>query len=174
MLTPKIEQLLNDQIQKELYSAYLYLSMSAYLEAENLKGYAHWFMVQAQEERDHALIIYNYVHQAGGRVTLQAIQQPKIEFSGLEEVLAETLAHEQMVTASIYEIVNAATAEHDHKTVKALDWFVTEQVEEEETAQDNLEQYRRFGSDPKSLYMMDKDMGARTYVVPAPLAAGNA
>ncbi|HHW98953.1 MAG TPA: ferritin [Firmicutes bacterium] len=173
MLPEKVEQMLNDQIQKELYSAYLYLSMSAYLEEENLKGYAHWFMIQAQEERDHALIIYNYVLAAGGRVKLQAIQQPPVEFAGLENVLTETLAHEQFVTSSIYEIVEVANEARDHKTVQMLQWFIEEQVEEEDNARNNIDQYRLFGTDPKGLYMLDREMAQRVYTVPAPLATAN-
>lgn len=170
MLSPQVEQLLNQQVQKEFYSAYLYLAMSAYLEDQNLRGYAHWFMVQAQEERDHAMILFNYLVKAGGRVALLPIQQPKTEFTGLESVLTDTLAHEQLVTASIYALVDAANAEHDHKTAQTLNWFVTEQVEEEDNAQNNLRQHRLFGHDPKGLYMLDKDMSARVYVQAAPLA----
>lgn len=174
MLKEKIEQLLNDQIQKELFSAYLYMSMSAYLEDENLKGYANWFMIQAQEERDHALIIYNYVLATGGRVRLQALEQPKVDFANLEEVLTETLAHEQFITGSIYDIVDAAAASRDHKTVQMLQWFIEEQVEEEDNANSNIDQYRLFGSDPKGLHMLDREMAARVYTVPAPLVQANA
>lgn len=174
MLTEKMEQLLNDQIQKELFSAYLYLSMSAYLEEENLKGYAHWFMIQVQEERDHALILYNYVLAAGGRVRLQAIEQPKADFASIEEVLTETLAHERFITGSIYDLADAANAARDHKTVQMLQWFIGEQVEEEDNARNNIDQYRLFGGDPKGLYMLDREMAARVYTVPSPLAQANA
>lgn len=174
MLTEKIEQLLNDQVQKELFSAYLYMSMSAYLEEENLKGYANWFMIQAQEERDHALIIYNYVLAAGGRVRLQALEQPKVDFANVEEVLTETLAHEQFITGSIYDLVDAASAARDHKTVQMLQWFIEEQVEEEDNARNNIDQFRLFGDDAKGLYMLDREMAARVYTVPAPLAQANA
>lgn len=150
------------------------MSMSAYLEEENLKGYANWFMIQAQEERDHALIIYNYVLAAGGRVRLQALEQPQVDFANLEEVLTETLAHEQFITGSIYDLVDAATAARDHKTVQMLQWFIEEQVEEEDNADNNINQYRLFGTDPKGLHMLDREMAARIYTVPAPLAQANA
>jgi ferritin len=169
MLSQNIEQMLNDQINKEMYSAYLYMSMSAYLESLNLTGYANWFMIQAQEERDHALIIYQYMLRAGGRVRLAAIDQPKVDFADVAEVLEATLEHEQFITSSIYDLVDAATAERDHKTVRMLDWFVSEQVEEEENAQNNLEKYRLFGHEAKGLYMLDKEMAARVYVPSAPL-----
>ena len=134
MLSEKIEKLINEQIRNELFSGYLYLSMSAYLSSINLNGYANWFRIQAQEERDHAMIMYNYVLRAGGRVELLAIEQPKTDFSDLGEVLKDTLEHEKKVTAMIYNIMDVANAEKDYKTIQMLNWFVDEQVEEEENA----------------------------------------
>ncbi|HHY03800.1 MAG TPA: ferritin [Thermoanaerobacterales bacterium] len=171
MLSEKIEKLINEQIRNELFSGYLYLSMSAYLSSINLNGYANWFRIQAQEERDHAMIMYNYVLRAGGRVELLAIEQPKTDFSDLGEVLKDTLEHEKKVTAMIYNIMDVANAEKDYKTIQMLNWFVDEQVEEEENATENLEKYNMLGQDKKALYLLDKEMGARVYTPPAILTA---
>jgi ferritin len=171
LLSEKIEKLINEQIRNELFSGYLYLSMSAYLSSINLNGYANWFRIQAQEERDHAMIMYNYVLRAGGRVELLAIEQPKTDFSDLGEVLKDTLEHEKKVTAMIYNIMDVANAEKDYKTIQMLNWFVDEQVEEEENATENLEKYNMLGQDKKALYLLDKEMGARVYTPPAILTA---
>ncbi|WP_040213013.1 ferritin [Clostridium polynesiense] len=169
MLSKRIEELLNEQINYELFSSYLYLSMSAYLSDLNMNGYAHWFHIQAQEEKDHAMIIYNYVISAGGRVRLEAIDGPKTEFTDIREVLEETLEHERMITQKIYKIVDEATSEKDYKTVKALEWFINEQVEEEENAVDNIAKYNMLADDAKGLYLLDKEMLARVYVPSAML-----
>lgn len=173
MLSKRIEEMLNDQINYELFSSYLYLSMSAYLSDLNMNGYAHWFHVQAQEEKDHAMILYNYVVSAGGRIKLAAIDGPKIDFEGIREVLEETLEHERDITSRIYNIVEEATSQRDYKTVKALEWFINEQVEEEENAVDNIAKYNMLSEDPKGLYMLDKELQARVYV-PSPLLANQA
>lgn len=173
MLSKRIEEMLNHQINYELFSSYLYLSMSAYLSDLNMNGYAHWFHVQAQEEKDHAMILYNYVVSAGGRIKLAAIDGPKTDFEGIREVLEETLEHERDITSRIYNIVEEATSQRDYKTVKALEWFINEQVEEEENAVDNIAKYNMLAEDPKGLYMLDKELQARVYV-PSPLLANQA
>lgn len=173
MLSKRMEEMLNDQINYEFFSSYLYLSMSAYLSDLNMNGYAHWFHVQAQEEKDHAMILYNYVVSAGGRVILSAIDAPKTDFDGIREVLEETLDHEREITNRIYNIVEEANKERDYKTVKALEWFINEQVEEEENAVDNIAKYNMLAEDPKGLYMLDKEMLTRAYV-PSPILANQA
>lgn len=171
MISDKLQQKLNDQIRKEFYSAYLYLSIEAYFTALNLNGFAHWFRVQAQEERDHAILIFDYVNRVGGRVMLQQVDSPKIEFASIEEALKDTLAHEQLVTKSIYDIMDAAQEERDHKTIAFLQWFVTEQVEEEENADNNIKRFQLVEGDGKGIMMLDTEMAARVYSPPSQLAA---
>lgn len=174
MNNQKTLQLLNQQINKELYSAYLYLAMSSYFQARNLAGFANWFYVQAQEERDHAMIIYNYMHHIGAPVTLTAIDMPEGEFKSVAEVLDKTLAHEKLVTSLIYAILDAANEEKDYKAIQFLQWFVTEQVEEEENAMGLIESLKIAGTGEGGLYLMDKDMAARVYTQASPLANANA
>lgn len=171
MLSKKIEDLLNNQIKNEFYSAYLYLSMAGWLHNYGLNGYAHWFRVQAQEERDHALIFMNYIVKANGRVHLYAIDEPKFEFADIGELLQLNLDHEKFVTGLIYGIATAARAENDFKTEEMLKWFIAEQVEEEANATDNINGYRLFGADGKGLFMLDSQKAARLYVQAPPLAA---
>jgi ferritin len=171
MLGKKVEELLNNQIKNEFYSAYLYLSMAGWLHNYGLNGYAHWFRVQAQEERDHAMIFMNYIVKANGRVHLYAIDEPNFEFATIEELLQLNLSHEQYVTSLIYNIASAAQAENDIKTVEMVKWFVTEQVEEENNAVDNITGYKLFGGDGKGLYMLDAQKATRVYTQAPPLAA---
>lgn len=171
MLKPQIEKALNYQINRELYSAYLYLSMSSFLKERGLDGYAKWFLLQAQEERDHALIIYNYVHRCGGTVVLDAIEAPPADFDGVRGVLEQTAEHEALVTGLINDIVTLAQEEKDHKTASYFMWFVDEQVEEEDNAANNLQKFDMVGTDGKGLYLLDKEMGQRLYTPPALLTA---
>lgn len=164
MISPKIEQKLNDQIQKEFFSAYLYLSMEAYLASLNLNGFANWFHVQAQEEKDHAMLIFNYLIKVGGTVRLKEVEAPPVVFESIEKLLEQTLEHEQFVTRSIYEIVDVAIAERDHKTNAFLQWFVNEQVEEEENAQNNIARFKLVKDDGRGIMMMDAEMATRVYV----------
>lgn len=164
MVSEKVLDKLNEQIQKEFYSAYLYLSMEAYFASINLNGFANWFNVQAQEEKDHAMLIFNYINRVGGRVVLRQIDAPKIDFVSIEEVLKLTLEHEQYVTRSIYDIVDIALAERDHKTNAFLQWFVNEQVEEEENAEDNIARFALVKDDGKGILMLDAEMAARVYI----------
>ena len=174
MVSDRIQKLLNDQLNKELYSAYLYLSIEAYLEAQSLPGIANWFRVQAQEERDHALIFFNYINRIGGRVRLAQIDAPQVDFESVGEALKLTLEHEKFVTRSIYGIVDASIEERDHKTNSFLQWFITEQVEEEDNADKNVRKFELVKGDGKGILMMDAEMAARVYVQAAPLAAGQA
>ncbi len=174
MIGEKLERLLNEQIQKEFYSAYLYLSFEAYFTSRNLNGFAHWFRVQAMEERDHAIIFLNYLNRIGGRVKLLPIDAPEWDFKSIEEVLSKTLEHERLVTKSIYNIADQAIEERDHKTSSFLNWFIDEQTEEESNAEQNLEKVKLVGeSDGKGILMLDTELAARIYVVPSPLAANN-
>lgn len=172
MISEKIEKLINDQIQKEFFSAYLYLSFEAYFASRSLNGFAHWFRVQAMEERDHAIIFINYLNQMGGRIKLQTIQAPEWDFNSIEEVILKQLEHERLVTASIYNIADQAIEERDHRTNSFLKWFIDEQAEEEDSAKQNLDKVRLVGeNDGRGIHMVDIEMAARVYSVPAPLAA---
>ena len=171
MLNPKIEELLNQQIKNELYSAYLYMSMSAWLNNYGLNGYAHWFRVQAQEERDHAMIFLNYIIKANGRVHLYAIDEPNFDFKDVKELLDLNLSHEEYVTGLINNIAAEAQKDGDFKTSEMIQWFVTEQVEEEANAVDNITGYRLFGTDGNGLYQLDAQKMTRVYTQAPPLAA---
>lgn len=174
MISEKMEALLNDQLQREFFSAYLYLSFEAYFASRNLNGFAHWFRVQAMEERDHAIIFFNYLNQVGGRVRLKQLDAPDWDFGSIEEVLAKSLEHERSVTRSIYNIVDQAIAERDHKTNSFLKWFIDEQAEEEANAEQNLSKIKLVGeNDGRGILMLDAEMATRVYTVPAPLAANN-
>ena len=171
MLNDKIAALLNDQVNKELYSAYLYLDFANYYADEGLDGFAHWYEVQAQEERDHALIFRNYLHENGEKVKLLAIDQPDKTFSSYLEPLEAGLEHEKYVTSLINDIYAVATAERDYASQNMLQWFIKEQVEEEETAREYIDALEKIGDNGYGLYMFDKELAARVYSTPAPLAA---
>lgn len=166
----KVYELLNDQINKELYSAYLYLSFADYYEEEGMEGFANWYEIQAQEERDHALIFRNYLHDNGCKVKLSAIDAPDKVFSTHLEPLEAALEHEKYVTSLINDIYAAAQEAKDYRTCKFLDWFIEEQMEEEDTADTMVTRMKLFGSDAKALYDLDQECAARTYATPSPLA----
>ncbi len=161
MLNQKIQDALNEQIKNELYSAYLYLSMSAYCESVNMPGMAHWMRMQELEERVHALKMFDFVHERGGRVVLQAIDQPPAEFESLRDVFAETLAHEQKVTAMINNLYALAVQEKDYASQIFLQWFVTEQVEEEDSVGQVIETLEMIGDSRQGLLMLDRELGGR-------------
>ncbi len=161
MISKKMEELINQQLNAELYSAYLYLSMSSYLEQEGLKGAANWYFVQYKEETDHALYFYKYLLNEGGVVKCAAIDAPDADFKGLEDVLQRTLAHEQKVTSMIHGLAAAAQAENDFRTVQFLTWFINEQAEEETNCNDNIQKVKLAGA--AGLYLIDQELGARTY-----------
>ena len=167
----KVYELLNDQINKELYSAYLYLSFADYYADEGLDGYENWYLIQAAEERDHALIFRKYLLDNDCKVVLKAIDQPDKTFKNHLEPLEEALEHEQYVTSLINGIYAAAYDDRDFRTMQLLDWFVKEQGEEEKNASDLITKMELFGSDAKSLYELDQEYLARTYSTPSPLAA---
>ena len=163
----KVHELLNQQINKEFYSAYLYLDISNYFDAKGLDGFANWYMIQAQEERDHAMLFYQYLQNESQTVTLDAIAKPDKVFTCDMDVLKAGLEHEQYVTSLINDIYAAAYEVKDFRTMQFLDWFVKEQGEEETNANDMITKMELFGSDPKSLYMLNQELAARVYSAPS-------
>lgn len=161
MLSDKLQQAMNDQIKNELYSAYLYLSMAAWAEAQNLAGFAHWMKAQAQEELEHAMKFFGFIHERGGRVTLQAIDQPPVDFAGPTDLFEKTLAHEKQVTAMIHNLYKMAREEGDYASEIFLQWFVTEQVEEEQSAEQILELLKMAGEKGQALIMADRYLAQR-------------
>ena len=166
MITKKLEAAINDQINAEFYSAYLYLSMSAYLESINLSGFANWMRVQFQEEQFHAMKMYDYVIERGGAVTLAQIAAPPAQWDGPKSVFEATLAHEQMVTGRVNDLVYLARDERDNATEVFLQWFVNEQVEEENTAETLLGNLKLIEGSPQALFMLDRELGARVFAPP--------
>ena len=163
----KVYELINDQINKELYSGYLYLSFADYYEAEGLKGFANWYKIQAQEERDHALIFRQYLLDNDCPVKLLAIAQPDKEFVDLLGPLEAALEHEKYVTDLINGIYAAADEVKDYRTMQFLKWFIDEQMEEEDSADTMVSRYKLFGQDPKGLYLLDQEYAARVYSTPS-------
>ena len=166
-MNEKIAALLNEQINKEFYSAYLYLDMANYYDAQDLDGYANYYMVQAQEERDHALLFMKYMQNNGLKVTLEAIGKPDKTFSSVLDPLVIAAEHERYVTALINAIYHEAHQAKDYRTMKFLDWFVDEQMEEEDNADSMISRYKLFGSDPKGLYALDQEYAGRVYAAPS-------
>lgn len=167
MLDKKVKELINQQINKEFYSAYLYLDFSNYFEAKGLDGFANWYKVQAQEERDHAMLFYQYLHNNNESVTLDAIAKPDVVLDCDMTVLKAGLKHELYVTSLINDIYAAAYEVKDFRTMQFLDWFVKEQGEEETNANDLISKMELFGSDPKSLYMLNGELATRVYSAPS-------
>ena len=161
MLSDRMQKALNGQLNAEIYSSYLYLSMNAYFKSANLDGFANWMYVQAQEELMHAMKFYDFVHQRGGRVLLSAVDTPPTDWDSPLAVFEATLQHEQKVTGFINELVEIAMEEHDHATQIFLQWFVTEQVEEEESVGSVLGQLKLMGDARQGLFMMDREMASR-------------
>lgn len=161
MLAKTVQDAINNQINMEFVSSYIYLSMSAHFEHENLPGFAKWMFVQGEEERLHAMKLFNFINDRGGRVTLQAIPQPPVEFGSPLEVFQKALEHEQKVSASINNLYGLAAKENDYAAQVMLQWFVNEQVEEEKTATQIVEQLKRIGNDGPALLLLDREMGAR-------------
>ena len=167
MLNETVRDLLNQQVNKEFYSAYLYLDFSNYFAARGLDGFANWYKIQAQEERDHAMLFYQYLHNNNVAVTLEAIAKPDVALESDMGVLKAGLAHELYVTGLINDIYAAAYQVKDFRTMQFLDWFVKEQGEEETNANDLISKMELFGSDPKSLYMLNSELAARVYSAPS-------
>ena len=163
----KVSELLNDQINKELYSAYLYLDMANFYSSKGLDGFANWYEIQAREEQDHAMLIYKYMHNNSQTVTLEAVAKPDKEFKSLMDPLAAAHIHEQYVTGLINAIYAAAQAVNDFRTVQFLDWFVKEQGEEEVNANDMISKMELFGGDARALYLLDNELKSRVYSAPS-------
>lgn len=167
MLAEKVAQLLNEQIEKEFYSAYLYLSFSNYYEEEGLKGFANWYEIQAQEERDHAMLFRQYLLNNDHKVVFEAIAKPDKEFHEFKDPLNAGLEHEKYVTSLIHTIYDAAYQVKDFRTMQFLDWFIKEQGEEETNASDLIKKFELFAGDSKGLYMLDNELSARVYSAPS-------
>lgn len=162
MLNLKIQEAINAQIKHELASAYLYLSMSAYFEANNLPGFASWMRIQADEEREHAMKFFDYVNDRGGRVTLQVIEQPQVDWDSALKVFEQVYHHEQKVTSLIHAIYKLAVEEADYPTQVMLHWFIDEQVEEEKNASGILDQLKAVEGHTSALFMLDHRLGKRS------------
>ncbi|GBC63853.1 ferritin [Desulfonema ishimotonii] len=168
MLSKKMEAALNEQINAELYSSYMYMAMSAYFDNGGLKGFAQWMKAQAQEEQYHAEKFYNYITGQGGRVVLGAIDAPPAEWASTLAAFEAVLAHEQKVTGLIHNLVNLAIEENDHATRNCLGWFVDEQVEEEDSVRAVIDELRLIGDTGGGIFMLNRELGQRTFSPPAP------
>lgn len=163
----KVADLLNQQVNKEFYSAYLYLDMANYYIDLDLDGFGNWYTIQAQEERDHAMLFVQYLQNNGEKVTLEAIDKPDKVFETPLDPLVAAAEHEQYVTDLIHKIYEAAYEVKDFRTMQFLDWFVKEQGEEEKNADGMVRKYQLFGSDAKSLYLLNQELAARVYSAPS-------
>ena len=170
MLSEKMQAAINEQINAELWSAYLYLSMGMHFEATGHTGVANWFKIQFKEEQAHAEIFMNYINQRGGKVMLKAIDAVPVEWATPLDAFKATLEHERKVTAMINNLFAMAEAEHDYATRDRLAWFVTEQVEEEDNARALIDKFTMIGNDGMGLYMLNQELAARTYTAPSVLA----
>jgi ferritin len=167
MLNEKLESAINSQINFELYSSYIYLAMSAHFMSLNLKGFANWMSVQAQEEIIHAMKFYNYVNERGGRVVLQTVKEPPKEWKSPLDAFETAYKHETVVSSRINAIVDLAIVEKDHMSVSFLQWFVNEQVEEEANAKEIADQLRLANDAPQFIFMLDRELGTRAFANPA-------
>ncbi len=167
MLSENMESMLNDQVKWELYSSSLYLSMSSYCNDVGLSGFAHWMRLQAQEELVHAMKIYDHIIERGGRAIMQQIDAPPAEWDGPLDVFTKVHEHEQHVTSLINALADAAQDERDHASVIFLQWFITEQVEEEATASDLVAKLRMVNGQGQGMLMLDKELSTRVFSLPA-------
>ena len=167
MLDKKVADLINTQVNKEFYSAYLYLDFANFYVEQGLNGFANWYQVQAQEERDHAMLFVKYLQNNDAKVTYEAIDKPNIELKNNMDPLQAGLKHEQYVTSLINNIYDAAYAVKDFRSMQFLDWFVIEQGEEDTNATDMIKKMEIFGSVPKGLYLLDQELAGRTYSAPS-------
>ncbi len=167
MLNTKMEKALNDQLNAEMYSSYLYLSMAAYFQSINLSGFATWMRVQTQEEMVHAMKFYDFINERGGRVSLGQIQGPPTEWESPLAAFEAALEHEQKVTGLINSLMDLALEGRDHATQIFLQWFVTEQVEEEDSANEVIQKIKLMGDAQGGLFMIDRELGQRTFTPPA-------
>jgi ferritin len=166
-LNVRMQESLNEHLTEEFYASYLYLSMSAFCESKNLPGFAHWLRIQSQEEYSHAMNLYDFILDRQGNVVLHPIGQPTIEFESLLDVMRKVLEHERGVTEQINRLYQVALQEEDYATQVHLQWFISEQVEEEKVASDIVEQLAMIGNDTSSLLLLDRELATRT-LTPAP------
>ena len=162
MISKKMQDALNKHLNEEFYSSYLYLSMAAYFEEQNFKGFANWFKIQSQEEYGHAMKFYAFIIQTGGDVTLKEITAPKTNWKSVMEAFKDTLAHENKITGLIHKLVDLAMQSKDYATNNFLQWFVNEQVEEVATVEEIIHKLEMIGDNKGGLYMLDRELGART------------
>lgn len=167
MIKERVAKAINEQINHEFYSAYLYLSMNAHLESNNLSGFANWMNVQFQEEQFHALKLFNYLAERGGDVVLDTIEKPKHDWKNIIEIFEDTYEHEQLITSKINTLMDIALEESDHATVSFLKWYVDEQVEEEAAAESLLNQVKLINGEGHGLLMLDRELATRVYAPPA-------
>ncbi len=166
MISEKLQDAINVQINKELYSEYLYFSMAAWFSSMNLTGFENFFIVQAQEEHFHVMKFYNYLNERGGRVILDKIEKPQVDFDSAEEIFDLSLKHEQFITKSINELMDVAIAENDHAARSFLNWYVDEQVEEESSMENILSQLKIIDGKGHGMLMLDRELAARVYTPP--------
>lgn len=166
-MNEKVSALLNEQVNKEFYSAYLYLDMANFYTQKGLDGFANWYEIQAKEEQDHAMLMYQYLQNNGEKVTLEAIAKPDKKFETLMDPLKAGLEHEKYVTSLINNIYAAAVEVNDYRTTQFLDWFIKEQGEEEKNSMDLITKMELFGDDARSLYMLNSELAARVYSAPS-------
>ena len=170
MLSEQMQKGLNDQLNYELFSAYVYMSMEAYFLDQNLNGFANWMHVQAMEEMVHVMKFFNYINEKDGRILLQPVQGPRTEWEGSLAAFEEAYAHEQSVTARINKLVDLAISERDHATNAFLQWFINEQVEEEANAKNNVQNVKMVKDAPGGIFMLDRELATRVFVPPAATA----
>ena len=166
MISEKLLNELNKQINFEFYSAHIYLAMAAYCASEDFDGFSNLFKVQAEEEKFHAMKFYNYVNEMNGRVILEGMPDPKNDFKSLLEAFQVSYNHEKIVTSKIYNLTDIATEEREHATISLLKWFIDEQVEEESNFSGLIKRLERINDDPTSLYLLDTELAARVFVPP--------
>ena len=160
-LSKNMQDALNEQIKEELFSSYIYLSMAAYCESINLPGFAKWMQAQSQEELEHAMKFYGFIHERGGRVVLQALEQPPLEFEGPVDVFEKTLEHEQYISSKIQDLYALAIEEKDYASFRTLTWFIDEQVEEEKGAEEILQVLKKIKDSSQGLIMLDRQLAQR-------------
>ncbi len=166
MINEKLQNAINEQINKELFSEYLYLAMKIYFQEQNLQGFVNWFDVQVQEEHAHAMGLFNYLNERGGKIELKAIEKPVVEGSCPLTIFEQVLRHEEFVTSLINSLMDVAEETKDRAALSYLEWYVKEQVEEESNVNGVLATLRLIGDDKKALLMLDKDLAQRTFVQP--------
>ncbi len=163
MLSKKIEEALNEQLNKELYSAYLYLDMATWCTSHGLLGFAHWMKMQVREEQDHAMKIYDYIEERGGQIILKTIDKPQHSCSNIKEIMEQSLEHEKYISKSINDIMGLAYEEKDYATISTLQWFVTEQVEEEASVSEICEQINLSKGEGSAIFILDRELKGREF-----------